>query len=134
MNIGNKKKKNLALKKGSPSQRTGAIGERRARVYLILHGYRILEKNALYGHKEIDIIARKGSTYAFIEVKARTHTDIAPALSVTSAKRRRVITAANSYAAAKGIHNACLRYDIIEVDLSEKLPLKGIRHIINAYN
>ena len=131
----NSKKKNLSLMSGSKTQRAGAKGERRARLYLVLHGYKILEKNTLYGHKEIDIIAKKGKTYAFVEVKSRTGARaIAPALSVNTAKKKRVISAANAYVARNGIRNAYLRFDIIEVDLGKRLPLSGVKHIENAFN
>lgn len=129
------KKKKLSLKSGSKTQRAGAKGERRARLYLILHGYKIVEKNCLFGHKEIDIVARKGRIYAFIEVKSRSGFGaIAPSFSVNAAKKKHIIYAANAYVARNGIHNAYLRFDIIEVDLEKRLPLSGIRHIENAFN
>lgn len=59
----------LNIENGSKQQRIGARGERLARLYLRLHGYRILQRNYRVAHKEIDIIAKKGSTVAFVEVK-----------------------------------------------------------------
>ena len=128
-------KRNLELKSGSGTQKRGAKGERRAVLYLILHGYRILERNYLFGHKEIDIIARKGSTVAFIEVKSRADkTGLPAAFSVTAAKKRNLITAAGAYAASHDLSRTVLRFDIIEVDLSNKNPLRGITHYENAFS
>ena len=128
-----KKKTNLDLKSGSQMQKRGAAGERRAVLYLWLHGYKILETNWLSGKREVDIIARKGDTIAFIEVKARKRGSLAPQLSVTASKRSNIISASYAYAAKNGIHTSYIRYDIIEVDLSRSFPLCGINHIVGAY-
>ncbi len=130
----NMMKRNLELEKGSASQKNGAKGERRAVLYLRMHGYRILERNYLFGHKEIDIIARKGDVIAFIEVKSRSGKQGIPgAMSVTESKKRNIVTAAKAYAAQKGIEKKVLRFDIIEADLDERSPFRGITHYENAF-
>lgn len=128
------RKKNLALNKGSKSQKSGAKGERRAALYLRLHGYKILERNWLFHRKEIDIIAKKGDNLVFIEVKSRKNMDgVPPQFSVTSEKRRNLVFASKAYVARNNIQNMVFRYDIIEVDLSKKLPFSGINHYENAF-
>lgn len=128
------RKTNLDLKSGSKSQKRGAKGERRAALYLRLHGYRIIERNWLFHRKEIDIIAKKGELLVFVEVKSRTNMNgVAPQLSVTSEKRRNLITASKAYIAKHNIQRMVFRYDIIEVDLSKKLPLSGINHYEHAF-
>lgn len=128
------RKTNLSLKNGSKSQRSGAKGERRAALYLRLHGYRIIERNWLFHHKEIDIIARKGDNLVFVEVKSRKNMNgVPPQFSVTNEKRRNLIIASRMYIAKHNIQRTVFRYDIIEVDLSKKLPLSGINHYINAF-
>lgn len=128
------RKTNLDLKSGSKSQKRGAKGERRAALYLRLHGYRIIERNWLFHRKEIDIIAKKGELLVFVEVKSRANMNgIAPQLSVTSEKRRNLITASKAYIAKHNIQRMVFRYDIIEVDLSKKLPLSGINHYEHAF-
>ena len=49
----------------------GPFGEEQARRFLRRRGYRILESNVTTPLGELDIIARKGSTLACVEVKAR---------------------------------------------------------------
>ncbi|MBR5947478.1 MAG: YraN family protein [Clostridia bacterium] len=128
------KKTNLALRGGSKSQKSGAKGERRAALYLRLHGYRILERNWLFHNKEIDIIAQKGELVAFVEVKSRRNiSGIPPRKSVTQDKRRNLILASKAYIARNNLQRKVFRYDIIEVDLSKKLPLSGINHIKHAF-
>ena len=127
------KDSHLKLKNGSSSQRSGAAGERRAVLYLRLHGYRILERNYLFGHKEIDIIASKGDTIAFIEVKSRNNASIRPMSSVNREKRANALSASGAYIAAHGIHDRIIRYDVIEVDLGKKLYFHSVTHIKNAF-
>lgn len=96
----------------------GARGERLARIYLRLHGYRILQRNYRVAHKEIDIIAKKGRTIAFVEVK-----------TALTAKRSNLVYAAKYFAATCGQNNVYYRFDIIEVILSEH----KVNHIENAF-
>ena len=57
------------------SKSKGKLGECIARIYLRLHLYKILEKNFKTNTGEIDIIAKKGKTIVFVEVKFRTNTE-----------------------------------------------------------
>jgi Predicted endonuclease distantly related to archaeal Holliday junction resolvase len=126
-------KESLELKKGSKQQKRGAKGERRAVLYLRLHGYRILERNYLSGHKEIDIIAEKGSVLAFIEVKARQNNALPAYRSVTRAKKGNIISASKLYLAKKGVRDRIIRYDVIEVDLGKRFYFNSVNHIENAF-
>ena len=50
----------------------GAFGEEVAADYLLAAGYDIIERNAVCGGKEIDIIAADMKYIVFVEVKTRT--------------------------------------------------------------
>ena len=56
----------------SKSQILGELGEGVAVQYLRTHGYAIVERNYTKPCGEIDIIARKGETVSFVEVKSQT--------------------------------------------------------------
>ena len=56
----------------SKSQRTGEIGEHIASRYLERKGFKIIERNYTKKWGEIDIVAKKGNTVHFIEVKTKT--------------------------------------------------------------
>jgi putative endonuclease len=52
------------------AQRTGLRAEALAALVLVLKGYRIVARRYAAAGGEIDLIARRGDTVAFVEVKA----------------------------------------------------------------
>ena len=50
----------------------GAAGEARAAAHLEASGYRILARNVRAGGVELDLVAQRGDTLVFVEVKTRT--------------------------------------------------------------
>jgi putative endonuclease len=77
-------------------------GERRARRYYRLRGYRVLTENAWAGGNELDLVVRRGRRVVFCEVKQRGREDFgAPAEHVGAEKQRRVRRAAEAWLAAR---------------------------------
>lgn len=60
---------------------------------LLLRGYRILGRNLRTPVGEIDLIAARGRTIVFVEVKARRELDAART-AITATQRRRIARAA----------------------------------------
>jgi putative endonuclease len=112
------------------NRKRGDRGERRTALYLILRGYRILERNYTFGHKEIDIIAKKRNVIAFVEVKTRSADQAAPPSSaVTQKKRYNVISAAKGYCMTHPTEGMVLRFDVSEVTVKGR-----INYIENAFS
>lgn len=115
----------------------GDYGERLAVRYLRFRGYRILDRNYMSKHGEIDIIARKKDYLVFVEVKTRTNQDVErygrPAKAVNYCKREHIRYAIKDY--LRTVNNKCkLRIDIIEVYLTSENSRKyRIEHIQNAF-
>ena len=110
----------------------GKTGENAAFNYLKKHRYKILERNFRKPFGELDIVARKGDTVVFVEVKTRHGNEFGlPCESVTPAKQRRIVRAAYAYISENGI-DANYRFDIIEVYHTNGKPEK-LRHIQNAF-
>lgn len=109
------------------NKRLGKRGETRAVWYLRFHGYKILERNYKNPFGEVDIIAKKGDTIAFIEVKTRHSESFgAPSEAVDERRREKYIQAARYYFLGYQI-NLTVRFDIIEI-------LRGkLNHIVNAF-
>lgn len=85
---------------GTPERRAaflfGHDAEFWAAALLRLKGYRILERRFRAANAEIDLIARRGRTLVFVEVKARPTLEAALA-AVHSGKVERIARAARVY-------------------------------------
>lgn len=98
---------------------------------LMLKGYRIVNWRYKTKVGEIDIIARRGRTLAFIEVKQRATIEDA-LFCLTPAMRRRVSHAARHYIATQAAKRAggypeTLRFDLVAVSGF------SVRHLDNAW-
>lgn len=114
----------------------GKRGENLASLLLILKGYRIIKRNYRTKTSEIDIIARKGDTYVFAEVKTRSSDQYAKALeAVDPFKQRKIIRGATTFISSIG-EDVCSRFDIIEVYRNKDSLIRRYRinHIINAFD
>ena len=111
----------------------GDRGERIAEDYLRGAGWSIIGRNFRMNRKEIDLVARRGGVLALIEVRTRRG-DLfgGAALSITPAKRRRMLRAAHAYLAALGDDAPPARIDVIGVTLDRTGRLTGIEHVENA--
>ncbi|HET6420098.1 MAG TPA: YraN family protein [Geobacteraceae bacterium] len=112
----------------------GKCGEEIAVNYLKGCKFKILERNFRCRCGEVDIIAREGKTFVFIEVKTRRNDSYGPPqLSVTQFKQRQISKAALLYMSSKKIENEPARFDVIAICLSgQEKPL--IDHIKNAFD
>lgn len=111
----------------------GRVAERRAVWLLRLKGYRILARNfrpaKSYGLGEIDIVARRGRTLAFIEVKARA--DEAGALfAIQPQQQDRIARAAQHFLKTRPRYAQwAMRFDAIVLEAGRFWP----RHIPDAW-
>ena len=117
----------VGSEKDRQNKRLGKRGEELALKYLKRNGYKILERGYRNPFGEVDIIAEKDGTVAFIEVKTRLGENYgAPSEAVDSRRRNKYIQAAKYYFYGKQI-DVTVRFDIIEI-------LRGeINHIENAF-
>lgn len=107
----------------------GRDKEALAAEYLEKSGYRILERNFYCRVGEIDIIARDGDTYVFVEVKYRKTAGFGmPEEAVSRIKQDKIYKTAMYYIYRhhKGNDVLC-RFDVIAVDGDK------IRHYKNAF-
>lgn len=99
------------------SYKTGIFSEILACAYLLLHGFRIVQRRYVTGRNtnraEIDIIARRGNLIVFIEVKHRKTINAAWG-AITNLQIRRLRAAADTYLITK---HWCgdARFDVIIV-------------------
>lgn len=112
-------------------QSIGQQGESCAYDFYVKNNYTILERNWVFGHLEIDLIARNHNTIVFCEVKARSSNPlVSPQEAVNKLKQRNIIRAANNYICRNGITLEA-RFDIISVWIKgEEVTME---HLADAY-
>lgn len=101
----------------------GRRAETLAAWWLRLHGWRILAQRVKTRVGEVDLIARRGRTVAFVEVKARgTAFDLS--LAIDERRLVRVAAAANGLAARYARPGDAIRIDVVLVGkgLPKHLP------------
>lgn len=77
---------------------TGKAGENCVTSWLEERGYEILERNFHSRFGEIDIIAKRGTYIAFVEVKTRAPNSlVSPLEAITPAKQRKLTATAMEY-------------------------------------
>lgn len=114
----------------------GLSGENIAAGYLAERGYEILARRWRYGRKEIDLVARLGNLVAFVEVKTRANEHFAPIrTSVSVAKQRNLIEAANGWLAehARDDDNLRYRFDVVLVLAADGNRKLSVEHIEDAF-
>lgn len=114
------------------SRARGMAAEREAERFLERAGLEIVERNVRTGAGEIDLVAREGETYCFVEIKARSRADYGGAVSsVPRAKQRRLTRAASLYLAREKLSVPC-RFDVVTLDREESGGWR-ICHFRNAF-
>ena len=94
------------------AEKRGRGAETLACWYLRLKGWRILARRARVPGGEVDIVARRGGTLAFVEVKARASEEAA-AFSLDEWRLRRVAVAAERLASRYMKSNDDIRIDAL---------------------
>ena len=115
------------------NQRLGELGERIAERWLVQHGWRVLQRRFRDGHRDVDLIAEREGTVAFVEVKARTSTDFGdPVEAVHWRKRRELSRSARMWITRHGRRDESYRFDVIGVVMSDGTV--KVRHVENAFD
>jgi putative endonuclease len=109
------------------AEQLGRRAESLAAWWLRLRGWRILARRARVPGGEVDIVARRGRTLAFIEVKARA-SDEAAAFALDHWRIRRVVAAAERLAPRFMRDGDSVRIDAIYVT-PNRLP----RHLPDVW-
>ena len=92
--------------------KVGSAGEQLVADYLEQQGFTLLERNYYKRFGEIDIIAKKDSVLAFIEVKARKHTQFPLCQVVTRSKQLKMVMVAKEYISKHNYTTFDCRFDV----------------------
>ena len=133
MNLLEKLKKRFAGKEQAEHLRRGKLGERAAKKFLRRQGLKFLAANFRSQRGEIDLIFRDGDCLAFVEVKTRSSGGwTRPAAAVNAQRRRRLSQAALDYLQLLKNPPVQIRFDIVEVLLTDG-KVHEIRHLPNTF-
>jgi putative endonuclease len=109
------------------AERRGRRGEALAVWYLRLKGWRIVAQRLKTSRGEVDLVARRGRTVVFVEVKWRANAaDLG--LAIDERRLRRVAAAAAALAPRYARGDDDLRIDVVLL-----APRRWPRHIVNAW-
>jgi putative endonuclease len=109
------------------AEKRGRSAETLACWWLQLKGWRILARRARVRGGEVDIVARRGRTLAFVEVKARASDDAA-GMALDSYRLRRVVVAAELLA-----RRYMREGDELRIDAMFIVPRRLPRHLPNIW-
>ena len=113
-------------------ENTGQQGERLAADALVRGGYQILARNFRAAGGEIDLIASRAGTLAFVEVKTSTTVGFGPPETrVTLEKQRQIATVARAYLQRNPTPDLAPRFDVIAIHLGQRPP--DIQHLEAAF-
>ncbi len=102
-----------------PRHLRGLAGEELAKRYLQATGWTVLHHRFRMGRLEVDLVARKGTLVAFVEVKTRWSGAFgSPLLAVTWAKRREIVRVARAWIERHGKPDDAYRFDVIGITIS----------------
>lgn len=116
-------------------QDIGRIGEGLARGHLEAKGYRIVATNYRCRWGEVDLIARDGPAWAFVEVRARRSDAYGTAEeSLTEVKAERLALTAQDFLARQAAASVEVewRIDLVAIRLGPGRRVLSIRHLENV--
>ncbi len=112
--------------KREQAEKRGRRGEAIAAWYLRLCGWRIVDTRVRTPRGEVDLVARRGATLAFVEVKARAEA-VQLDTAIDAFRLQRVVAAAQMLAGRYGDGAQSIRIDVILV-----APWRWPRHLTNV--
>ena len=94
----------------------GAVGEEAALAWYLANGYEVMARNWRCRDGELDLVLRRGRTFVFCEVKARTTNAFgAPVEAITREKQARLRRLAARWLDESPLHAAEIRFDVASV-------------------
>ena len=118
---------------GVNSHERGKRYEALAAAFLEARGWKVLGRNVRWGRKEVDLVARKGRTVAFVEVKGRRGAGFGdPLEAITYRKRREIESVGRWWIESKGGPDDLYRFDALAI-YDDRGSRPRIRHVEDAW-
>mgnify|MGYP003575193097 CR=1 FL=1 len=115
----------------SSSRADGVAAEAVAARFLARHGLKVIARNYRVKGGEIDLICADGRSIVFVEVRLRSNRQFGgAAASITAAKQRRLILAAQHWLLQHG-ERSC-RFDCLVMDAPDEARIEWIKDAFAA--
>jgi len=115
-----------------PRHHLGELGEQLAVQHLERRGFVLLDRNFRTRFGELDIVASRGNTFVFVEVKARPSAEAA-AEALGPHQRARLERAAAAWLGMRGTRFAPQSPARVRFDVMLVAPWRWPRHIVDAW-
>lgn len=123
----------------SPTQKIGEIGEKLACMFLVKHGFKIIETNYTKKLGEIDIVAKKGKFWHFIEVKSVSRVTVSPETpgfrpeeNMHPKKIQRFVRTVEYYRMAKNLREEDFQIDLALVYIDQEKRVGNVKLMENV--
>jgi putative endonuclease len=115
------------------TRRLGALGECIAARWAQRRGWQVVARRFQVGHRDLDLVIRRGSRIVFVEVKTRRSAAFGgPVGAVDARKRRHLSHAATIWIDRHGEPGFEYRFDVIGVLVGSGLI--RVLHVENAFH
>jgi putative endonuclease len=115
------------------NQRLGLLGEQIAARWLTRKGWRIVYRRFKNGRRDIDLVAQREATVAFVEVKARAGSEFGDPVEAVHLKKQRELTkSAHVWIDRHGRDEEMYRFDVVGVLVDGERVL--VKHVENAFS
>lgn len=115
------------------NQRFGERGEHIAARWLATKGWRLVYHRFRNGRRDIDLVAERSGTVAFVEVKARRGAAFGdPVEAVNPKKQKELVRSAHVWIERHGRPSESYRFDVIGVLVDGERVL--VKHVENAFS
>ena len=114
------------------NQALGKLGELIAERWLRKHGYTILARRFKFGRRDIDLVAQRENSIAFVEGKARKGDAFGdPVEAVHHRKQRELSKSAQVWIERHGRDGEAYQFDVVGVLVADDSV--KIKHVTNAF-
>jgi putative endonuclease len=114
-------------------RRVGEQGEALAADFLENAGWTIVGRNFRVGHREVDLVARRGEVVAFVEVKTRSGRTFGhPLEAITPRKQREIAVVASAWIDRFGRADEAYRFDAVAIIVAAG-SAPEIEHVEDAW-
>ena len=97
----------------------GVYGEKIAAEFLEAKGWQIAALNLRLGRSEVDVVAKDGAEWVFVEVKTRmAGGEFRPEDGLTPAKLKSLFRAADRFVEKNGLWDSVIRFDFVAVEIA----------------